>query len=246
MGYKDSAAVNICYPDTAGNMNAINANNPQARLRHGIINNQNSTVIDTIDCPGFNDGGNEIYFPSAFKLDLKFTRANKQTVCMGADHVDLAVADARISLKDMRVTIPVFKPKDQLTTALNKMFVDQDRGAKYYTTVFRTVVSLVPGGRRKICENDVFNGSVPVRMYILYSLQNNYNGTYTTSCFNFPWHNYSNINVSVNSMSVGIIKNQQEAYSQLRDVLNWMYLNIQKCLSHMSNLLMDIVSSLLI
>ena len=34
---------------------------------------------------------------------------------------------------------------------------------------------------------------------------------------------FKNINVSVNSVSVGTITNQKEAYSQLRDVLNRKY-----------------------
>ena len=68
----------------------------------------------------------------------------------------------------MKITIPVFKPKDQLSSALNKMFVTDDKDAKYYTTVFRTVNTLVPAGQRKIQENDVFNGSLLVRMFIMF------------------------------------------------------------------------------
>ena len=218
--YKDSPEVNLCYPDTAQHMDDINGNNPQAVLRHGAVNNNTSHIIDTIDCPGFDEGGSEVYLPSAFKIELKLTRANKLTVMTGVAHADLTVADAKLMLNDLKITIPVFKPKDQLSTALNNMFIQHDKDAKYYTTVFRTVVSLVAGGRRKIRENDIFNGSVPVRLFILYSLQANYNGTINTNCFNFPWHNYQNIDVSVNSVSVGTIKNQKEAYSQLRDVLN--------------------------
>ena len=221
--YKDSPEVNLCYPDTAGHMDAITADNPQARLRHAAVNNNTSHIIDTIDCPGFDEGGSEVYLPSAFKIDLKLTRANKLTVMTGGGHADLSVANAKLMLNDLKITIPVFKPKDQLTTALNNMFIEHDKDAKYYTTVFRTVISLVGPGRRKIRENDIFNGSVPVRLFILYSLQNNYNGTIGTSCFNFPWHNFQNIDVSVNSVSVGTIKNQKEAYSQLRDVLNRKY-----------------------
>ena len=201
-------------------MNAVNDDNPQAQLGLGKVNNAVANVIDSIDVAGFNEGGSEVYLPSAFKIDLKYTRVAKETVCTGANHADVAVANLKLSLKDMKIMIPVFKPKEQLSAALNKMFIDQDKDAKYYTTIYHTVVSLVPAGRRSIRENDIFNGSVPVRLFILYSLQNNYNGTIGTNCFNFPWHHYSNINVSVNSVSVGVIKNQEEAYLQLRDVLN--------------------------
>ena len=221
--YKDSPEVNLCYPDTAGHIDAIDGGNPQCRLRHAAVNNATSHIIDTIDCPGFNEGGSEVYLPSAFKLDLKLTRANKLTVMTGAAHADLTIADAKLMLNDLKISIPVFKPKDQLSTALNKMFVEHDKDAKYYTSVFRTVVSLVGDGRRKIRENYIFNGGVPVRLFMLYSLQGNYNGTIGTSCFNFPWHHFQNINVSVNSVSVGTITNQKEAYSQLRDLLNRKY-----------------------
>ena len=221
--YKDSHEVNMSYLDTAGHMNAINVDNPNGRTRAAALNNANCDLVDYVDCAGFNEGVGEVYIPSAFKLDLRLTKANQTTVCMGGNHANIPVADATLSLKDLKITIPIFKPKDQLTTALNKMFVDLDKNAKYYTTVFRTVISLVPAGRRKIRENDIFNGTVPVRLFMLYSLQNNYNGTYDTNCLNFPWHHYTNINVSVDSVTGGTITNQKVAYSQLRDVHNRKY-----------------------
>ena len=129
--YKDSPEINLCYPDTAGHMDAINGDNPQARLRHAAVNNNTSHIIDTIDCPGFDEGGSEVYVPSAFKIDLKFTRANMLTVMTGAAHADLAIANAKLMLNDLKITIPVFKPKDQLATALNNMFIEHDKDAKY-------------------------------------------------------------------------------------------------------------------
>ena len=136
----------------------------------------------------------------------------------------LRVADAKISLDDLKITIPVFKPREQLTSALNKMFVDANKEAKYYTTVFRTVNTIVPAGRRRIQENDVFNGSLPVRMFLMFCPRDNYNGTYATNCFDFPWHHYHDISVTVNSQQVGeAITSQQQAYKQLRRVLNREY-----------------------
>ena len=142
-------------------------------------------VIDMVDCTGFNDGDN-VWFASVFKTEVKFVKAANQVILMGADSSNLNVADAKLSMKDMKMTIPVFKPEDQLSAALNKMFVTEDRDAKYYTTVFRTVNAIVPAGRRRIQENDVFNGSLPVRMYLMFSARNNFNGTFNTNCFNFP------------------------------------------------------------
>ena len=43
-------------------------------------------------------------------------------------------------MKDMKITFPVFKPQDQLSSALNKMFVSENRDAKYYTSVFEQLI----------------------------------------------------------------------------------------------------------
>ena len=85
-----------------------------------------------IDC-----SGGESYMASVFKLEIKFVKVANQVILMGVDHADLDVANAWLSLQDMKITVPIFKPKDQLTTALNRMFVTENRDAKYYTTVFR-------------------------------------------------------------------------------------------------------------
>ena len=140
---------------------------------------------------------------------------------IGVNHADLLVANARVSMKDMKITFPVFKPQDQLSSALNKMFVSENTDAKYYTSVFRTVNTIVPAGRRRIQENDVFNGSLPVRLFLMFSTRDSFNGTFGSNCFDFPWHNFSNISVTVNSQAVGQpITNQPQAYEQLRKVLN--------------------------
>ena len=132
--YKDSHKVNMSYLDTAGHMNAINVDNPNGRACAAAVNNANCDLVDYVDCAGFNEGGGEVYIPSAFKLDLRLTKANQTTVCMEADHANIPIADTRLLLKDLKITISIFKPKDQLT-ALNEMFVDLDKDRKYYTTV---------------------------------------------------------------------------------------------------------------
>ena len=89
---------------------------------------------------------------------------------------------------------------------------------------FETVNTIVPAGRRRIQENDVFNGSLPVRIFLMFSTRDSYNGTLATNCFNFPWHHFSNISVTVNCAMVGQpITNQKEGYEQLRKVLNRNY-----------------------
>ena len=221
-GYKDSKSINMAYLDTAGDMVDVTSAGTGALLRRSLARGS-MHVIDMVDCTGFNDG-DDAYIASAFKIEIKFVKANNQVILMGSNHANLAIADAKLSLKDMKLTMPVFKPKDQLSAALNKMFVNENRDAKYYSSVFRTVNTLVPAGRRRIQENDVFNGSLPVTMFLMFSTRDSYNGTFATNCFDFPWHHFSNISVTVNSALVGQpITNQEEAYEQLRKVLNHKY-----------------------
>ena len=221
-GYKDSKSINLSHLDTACHMNTHDYGGSGAVLRRNLTR-ADTHVIDMVDCTCFNDG-EDVWLPSALKIELKLVRAGNTTVLMGDDSANLNIADAKVSLNDLKITIPVFKPQAQLTAALNKMFVNEDRDAKYYTTVFRTVNTIVPAGRRRIQENDVFNGSLPVRIYLVFSERDNFNETFTTNCFNFPWHHYSNISVTVNSQAVGQpIKSRQQAYKQLRKVLNHEY-----------------------
>ena len=218
-GYKDSKEINLFYLDTPAHMDTFNQVGSNSLIRRNLCR-VDRMIYDIVDTTCFNES-EDIWVPSALKIEIKYVRAANQVVLMGQDHADLAIADAKISMEDLKITIPVFKPRDQLTNALNKMFVEEDRDAKYYTTVFRTVNTIVPAGRRKIQENDVFNGSLPVRMFIMFSPRDNYNGTYATNCFNFPWQNYSDVSVSVNSQVVGeAITSPQQAYKQLRRVLN--------------------------
>ena len=72
----------MSYLDTAKHMNAIN-DNPNSRTHAAAVNNANCDLVDYVDCAGFNEGGGEVYIPSAFKLDLRPTKANQTTVCMG-------------------------------------------------------------------------------------------------------------------------------------------------------------------
>ena len=165
-GYEDSKEINLFYLDTAGEMNNFAAANSNSLIRR-TASRVNTVLYDIVDTTCFNESG-DVWIPSALKLEVKYVRAGKANVLMGDNHADLRFVDARVSLEDLKITIPVFKPREQLTGALNKMFVEANKEAKYYTTVFRTVNTIVPAGRRKIQENDVFNGSLPVRMFLMF------------------------------------------------------------------------------
>ena len=221
-GYADSKPVNMAYLDLAGQMATVGAAGSGAINRRALCR-AGTHVIDMVDCTAFNDG-DDVWMASVFKTEVKFVKAANQVIMMGVAHADLHVADARVSMKDMKITFPVFKLQDQLSSALNKMFVSENRDAKYYTSVFRTVNTIVPAGRRRIQENDVFNGSLPVRLFLMFSTRDSFNGTFDSNCFDFLWHNFSNISVTVNSQAIGQpITNQQQAYEQIRKVLNRKY-----------------------
>ena len=218
-GYADSKAINMAYLDLSGNMADVTAVGSRAINRRNLCR-AGTHVIDMVDCTAFNDG-DDTWMVSVFKAEVKFVKTSNQVLMIGVNHADLLVANARVSMKDMKITFPVFKPQDQLSSALNKMFVSENTDAKYYTSVFRTVNTIVPAGRRRIQENDVFNGSLPVRLFLMFSTRDSFNGTFGSNCFDFPWHNFSNISVTVNSQAVGQpITNQPQAYEQLRKVLN--------------------------
>ena len=67
--YKDS--VNISYLDSNAHMDAIDDHNVPARTQAAAVNNDKYNLVDFVNCPGFNEGGSEVYIPSTFKIDLR-------------------------------------------------------------------------------------------------------------------------------------------------------------------------------
>ena len=199
-------------------MNTRAGNNLGSVARHALTNGSVTTLIDRINCAGCSENSGVTYIPSAFKTEIRLTRGKMDLVCMGTAHADLALAT--IAIEDLQIRIPVYKPKAQLTAALNTSFVKNSQEAKYYTTTFRTVTTTIGTGKRTIIENDIFNGSCPVRLFCVVSPQVNFNGTWDTNVFNFPWVHYSSCSVSVNNVTISTIQSKPEAYNQLREVLH--------------------------
>ena len=146
--YVDSKEVNCSYLDTQGEMNTRAGNNLGSIARHALTNYSVTTLIDPIDCAGFSENGGVTYIPSAFKTEIRLTRGKMDLVCMGTAHADLALAT--IAIEDLQIRIPVYKPKAQLTAALNTSFVKNSQEAKYYTTTFRTVTTTIGAGKRRM------------------------------------------------------------------------------------------------
>ena len=146
--YVDSKEVNCSYLDTQGEMDTRAGNNLGSIARHALTNYSVTTLIDPIDCAGFSENGGVTYIPSAFKTEIRLTRGKMDLVCMGTAHADLALAT--IAIEDLQIRIPVYKPKAQLTAALNTSFVKNSQEAKYYTTTFRTVTTTIGAGKRRM------------------------------------------------------------------------------------------------
>ena len=96
------------------------------------------------------ENGGVTYIPSAFITEIRLTRGKIDLVCMGTAHADLTFAQAKIAIEDLQIKIPVYKPKAQLTAALNTSFVKNSQEAKYYTTTFRTVTTTIGAGKRRM------------------------------------------------------------------------------------------------
>ena len=70
--------------------------------------------------------------------------------------------------ENLKIKIPIFKPKQQSSPALNTLFVTNNKEAQYYTMTYRVVTSTLLDGKRSHIENDIFNGSVPVCLLFIH------------------------------------------------------------------------------
>lgn len=182
----------------------------------------NKPMIDRIDTILFNEAGMDVFLPSVFKLQLQFARELQNRYISGTTHADFPIAGLHVYLDDLKIKIPVYKPKAQLSLAINAMLVDKNEECRYYTTSFRTIAVPVTAGQRVHDQIDVFNGAVPTRAYVMYQAQANYNGTHATNMFTFQWTaGWPNkIEFSVNGVIYKTMMSSEECYMELRKVLN--------------------------
>lgn len=180
-------------------------------------------LMDSVDTVLFNEGGTDVYLPSVFKLELRLTRIATNLALQGADCATVGngrIDNVKIRLHDFKLKIPIYKPKDQLSQAINALLVHQNAECKYYTTNYRVVAIPIPAGRRSHDCVNVFNGTVPTRCFLMYLNQNNFNGSYDSNCFNYIWPNYSEIEFTVNSVTYQKLTHYKEMYHELRKTLN--------------------------
>jgi hypothetical protein len=176
-------------------------------------------VIDILDAPCFNENGSDRYLPTSFEIKITLRRANPEKYLFGtAAHC----GNHRIELKNFKLTFPMYKPKEQLSEALNKLLLTDEKEIIYYTYQYRHVARPVARGVTRITENDIFNGSRPTRLITTLMTQARFNGAYTLSAVRLICPaGLSYYAVRVNEAIIQpIVRDSREAYLQIRNLLN--------------------------
>ncbi len=93
-------------------------------------------LIDILDAPCFNENGSDRYIPTNFEIKVTLRRAIPEKYMFGtAAHC----GNHQIELKKFKMTFPMYKPKEQLSEALNKLLVTDEQEIIYYTYQYRHV-----------------------------------------------------------------------------------------------------------
>jgi hypothetical protein len=184
--YKPSAPINLCIHNTPGQFDDITtlpSNDDDATVNRGASNrwvacNQGDTnplwCYDNIDITG----DHKRFVPTSFDIRIKLDRLEKNKCLFGTA---ASCATCFIHYNDLKITIPAMKPRQQLTTAINQLMIQQGAECRYYIRQYRYVPSAIRAGTNKIILNDIFTGARPTRMITYVRMQGRYNGDCATS-----------------------------------------------------------------
>jgi hypothetical protein len=203
--------------DSRAHLLAVHADqvNKGAVKRYALCNQD--TTLDCYDSINIM-GDNKRYVLSSFEIKIRLTRLEKVKTLFGTDaHCALA----KIRYNDIEITIPAYKPKMQLMTAINTAMIQKGEEVKYYVRHHRYVPIPVLAGTRKIIKNDIFTGARPTRVYVYMRTQTRYNGGYELNPNRMIFPHLEFIGIKINEAFVEpTIENSREAYINLRRVLN--------------------------
>jgi hypothetical protein len=203
--------------DSRAHLLAVHAGqvNKGAVKRYALCNQ--NTQLDCYDSINIM-GDNKRYVLSSFEIKIRLTRLEKVKTLFGDDaHCALA----KIRYNDIEITIPAYKPKMQLMTAINTAMIQKGEEVKYYVRHHRYVPIPVLAGTRKIIKNDIFTGARPTRVYVYMRTQARYNGGYELNPNRMIFPHLEFIGIKINEAFVEpTIENSREAYINLRRVLN--------------------------
>ena len=203
--------------DSRAHLLAVHAGqvNKGAVKRYALCNQD--TTLDCYDSINIM-GDNKRYVLSSFEIKIRLTRLEKVKTLFGTDaHCALV----KIRYNDIEITIPAYKPKMQLMTAINTAMIQKGEEVKYYVRHHRYVPIPVLAGTRKIIKNDIFTGARPTRVYVYMRTQLRYNGGYQLNPNRMIFPHLEFIGIKINEAFVEpTIENSREAYINLRRVLN--------------------------
>jgi hypothetical protein len=206
--YSDSVA-HLLAQDNAGHLNK------GAGHRYTLCNTNNTfDCYDSINVMG----DNKRHVLSSFELKIRLTRLEKIKTLFGTEAHCIA---AKIRYHDLEITIPAYKPKMQLMSAINTAMIQKGEETKYYVRHHRYVPIPILAGTRKIIKNDIFTGARPTRVYVYIRTQARYNGSHELNPNRMIFPNLEFIGIKINEAFVEpTIENSREAYINLRRVLN--------------------------
>lgn len=215
-GYKDSQAICMGYHDTPGKFDsrvridaiteATCVNKGAGKRGTAFDNGAENLVIDKFDTFGHN----RHYVPSSFEVKIVLTRLEKVKYIFGTTAHAVAV---RMEINELQIRIPVFKPVQQLSEAINEAMIQKGDECKYYITTYRYVATPVATSAQHVQVNDIFTGSRPHRVITYVKSQARYNGAHqlNPNLMAFPAVNHYAIKIN-EAIIPPVIRNSKEAY----------------------------------
>ena len=220
--------INLSEKDTVGHLDEVDniaANTTASDVKDNgkfsrakLVNNTAFTIIDSLDMPIINGYGTPKWITTANELKFDFTRANKNKYIIGkaSDKPE----DYDIHLSKFKMEAKMYKPNDQLATAINNGLLFQNKEAHYFVNNVRVVVRPVATGEQDIIFYDLFTGGLPSRVYVGIQETKRFNGSHQLNCLKFILPDFSYAVARVNQAAVREYYDRKEAYFELKDILN--------------------------
>lgn len=162
-------------------------------------------------------GHNKRYVPSSYDVKIVLHHLEKTKYLFGTKaHCEAA----KMLIKDLKLTIPVMKPVQQLSEAINDVMIQKGEECKFYMT-HRFVAKPLTIGAQYVQYSDLFNGARLHHLICYQKTQTCYNGAHQENTNQLIFPNINNFAVKINEANIPpTISNAQESYMHLVQVLN--------------------------
>ncbi|CAB4035329.1 Hypothetical predicted protein [Paramuricea clavata] len=118
-------------------------------------------------------GHNKRYVPSSYDMKIVLHRLEKTKFLFGTTQ---HCTDAKVLIKNLKLTIPMMKPVQQLSDAINDIMIQKAEECKFYVTHYRFAAKPLAIGAQYVQFSDIFDGTQPTRMICYQKSQTRYNG----------------------------------------------------------------------